>query len=585
MHQSRSLQLLLWGSALVQGLPADQSSSEQDGLEARQAPHDIGFVTFKSKAHTHNFEKREASNDIGFVTFKSDAHTHHYDKREEPSASGPNLGFVTFKMSSKKTVSEGSHADKLSRAAQGLAAKYGSKVPTRSTSENAALRNRANNYNVDSADKPTIKNAAGISQDGTDYSYFVEANFGSEGKKLYMLFDTGSGTTWVMGSGCTTDACTKHNLYGPNDSKTYKDTGEEYSVEYGSGEVAGHFITDTINIGGLELTMPFGVANTTSDQFSQFPFEGILGMSLVDGTWLTNLKKANLIDANVFGVALNRKADGVNDGEVAFGAPNKAKYTGDIAYTSLKSDNSWAIPLDDVLFGGKSAGVKGRLAYIDTGTTFVFGPPDDVAALYKLIPGSKTIDNGETYTVPCDTDGEVAFSFSGKTYTASSKDFITAPNSANICYGSVYGMEFVAGAWLLGDMFLKNVYSVFDMDRRQIGFAARATSSSGSSSSASPSGTSTASPSGSGTSGSATATATSGGSSSAAPTGGAGVGLTPEGPSAGGDSNGGSGSGSGTSPTESAPGSTETPDSAGVRLSAMGIYTSLMCILILGLVM
>lgn len=340
---------------------------------------------------------------------------------------------------------------------------------TRSTSEDPALRNRDNNYHVDSAVKPSVSNAVGIDQDGTDYSYFVEAAFGSEGKKMYMLVDTGASTTWVMGSGCTTSACTKHNTFGPNDSKTYKDTEEGYSVEYGSGEVSGHVVSDSISIAGLEVTMPFGVANVTSDQFSQFPFEGILGLSMVDGTWLTHLKDAKLIDSNVFGIALNRKADGTNDGEVAFGAPNKAKYTGDISYTGLKSGNSWAIPMDDVLFGGKPAGVKGRLAYIDTGTTFVFGPPDDVAALYKLIPGSKTIDNGETYTVPCDTDGEVAFSFSGKTYTASSKDFITAPNTAGTCFGSVYGMEFVPGAWLLGDMFLKNVYSVFDMDRKQIG--------------------------------------------------------------------------------------------------------------------
>ncbi|KAI0852101.1 aspartic peptidase domain-containing protein [Daldinia vernicosa] len=381
-------------------------------------------------------------------------------------------------------------------------------------SDYPAIRNRDNNYHVDTAVKPSVSNAVGIDQDGTDYSYFIEAAFGSEGKKMYMLVDTGASTTWVMGSGCTTGACTKHNTFGPNDSKTYKDTGEGYSVQYGSGEVSGHVVSDSISIAGLEVTMPFGVANVTSDQFSQFPFEGILGLSMVDGTWLTHLKDAKLIDSNVFGIALNRKADGVNDGEVAFGAPNKAKYTGDISYTGLKSGNSWAIPMDDVLFGGNSAGVKGRLAYIDTGTTFVFGPPDDVAALYKLIPGSKTIDKGETYTVPCDTDGEVAFSFSGKTYTASSKDFITAPNTAGTCFGSVYGMEFVPGAWLIGDMFLKNVYSVFDMDQKQIGFAARAASGSGTSSSAGPSGTSTASPSGSSTSGSATATAASAGSSS-----------------------------------------------------------------------
>lgn len=555
MHQSRlSLQLLLWSTALVQGLPTDENSNSHASLENREVSNNMGFVTFNSKSHGNL-------------------------KRDAPSHSNPQLGFVTFKMSSKRSVSRDSHADKLSRVAQNLAAKYGSKVSTRSTSEDPALRNRDNNYHVDSAVKPSVSNAVGIDQDGTDYSYFVEAAFGSEGKKMYMLVDTGASTTWVMGSGCTTSACTKHNTFGPNDSKTYKDTEEGYSVEYGSGEVSGHVVSDSISIAGLEVTMPFGVANVTSDQFSQFPFEGILGLSMVDGTWLTHLKDAKLIDSNVFGIALNRKADGTNDGEVAFGAPNKAKYTGDISYTGLKSGNSWAIPMDDVLFGGKPAGVKGRLAYIDTGTTFVFGPPDDVAALYKLIPGSKTIDNGETYTVPCDTDGEVAFSFSGKTYTASSKDFITAPNTAGTCFGSVYGMEFVPGAWLLGDMFLKNVYSVFDMDQKQIGFAARAASSSGTGSSASPSGTSTTSPSGSSTSGSATATTTSDGSSpTGSPSDGSGVGLVPEDTPA-------AGSGTSSSSTESAPGSTPTTDSSGVRLSAVGVYTSLMCILLIGMIM
>lgn len=351
-----------------------------------------------------------------------------------------------------------------------LAAKYGSEVPARSVSKDSVsvLQDRDNTYSVSNAVEPTVDNAAGIDQDGTDYSYFTKAQFGSEGKQMYMLVDTGASTTWVMGSGCTSPACTKHNTFGPNDSKTYKDSQEVYNVSYGSGDVSGHVVSDTVSVAGLKVTMPFGVANVTSDQFSQFPFEGILGLSMVPGTWLTYIKDAKLIDANIFGIALSRSSDKANDGEVAFGAPNKAKYTGDLSYTSVQSGNSWAIPMDDVLYDGKSVGVKDRLAYIDTGTTFVFGPPDDVAAMYKLIPGSATTDNGRTYTIPCDAEGEVAFAFSGKTWTVSVKDFKTAPTQG-VCFGNVYGHEFVAGAWLVGDMFLKNVYSVFDLDQKRIG--------------------------------------------------------------------------------------------------------------------
>ncbi|KAL7623865.1 hypothetical protein AAE478_005421 [Parahypoxylon ruwenzoriense] len=466
----------------------------------------------------------------------------------------PQLGFVTFKLFQRAPSSKQSLTDKVSKASQNLAAKYGSKESTQSIPEDPSLHYRNNNYNVATAVKPTVSNAIGIDQDGTDFSYFVEAGFGSDNKPMYMLVDTGASTTWVMGSGCTSDACTKHNKFGPNDSKTYKDTGESYSVEYGSGEVSGHVVSDSISIGGLEVTMPFGVANVTSNQFSQFPFEGILGLSMTPGTWLTYVKDAKLIDANVFGVALSRSADGTNDGEIAFGAPNKAKYKGDISYTTIKSGNSWAIPMDDVKYGDQSVGVEGRLAYIDTGTTFAFGPPDDVEAFYKLIPGSSSTD-GQSYSIPCDSDALVSFVFSGKTWSASAKDFKTGPNGDGVCFGNVYGMEFVPGAWLLGDMFLKNVYSVFDADQKRIGFAARAVSSTGSSTK-SAQGTSTTSPTGASTTlGTAISTAT-----AANP----GVGLVPNEPG---------------SSTDTAAGSTPTTESAGGRLEGGVIYASLVCIL------
>ncbi|KAI0181348.1 acid protease [Hypoxylon sp. FL1284] len=474
--------------------------------------------------------------------------------------SGPatDIGFVTFKLVQKQPNVKQSRTYRVSRDSKHLATKYGTEAPARSAQGDSSLHSRDNDYNVVTADKPTADNAVGIDQDGTDYSYFLEAGFGSEGKTLYMLVDTGASTTWVMGSGCTSSACTKHNSFGPNDSKTYNDTGKEYSVEYGSGEVSGHVVSDTVNIGGLKVTMPFGVANVTSDQFSQFPFEGILGLSMVSGTWLTYVKDANLIDASVFGIALARNSDGTNDGEIAFGAPNKAKYTGDVSYTPIKSGNSWAIPMDDVLYDGKSASISGRQAYIDTGTTFAFGPPDDVKALYKLVPGSKSTDNGQTYTVPCDSDATVGFSFSGQTWSVSAKDFASAPNGDGTCFGNIYGMEFVPGAWLLGDMFLKNVYSVFDVDQKRIGFAAKAASDS---SSTSPTATSTSS-------GTATPTASSTGS---------GVGLTPHETS--------TTNAPGTSAADTGPSSSPTGESSGERVQIGSAYALLFCILsVMGMV-
>ncbi|KAI3340398.1 aspartic peptidase domain-containing protein [Ustulina deusta] len=381
-----------------------------------------------------------------------------------PDVDAPSKGFVTFKLVKKATTSDKFKPAITPRSRRGAG---------QDTEDSAAIAERAAGYQIVKAQQSTFKNSAGIDQDGTDYSYFAEVELGSEAKQLYMLLDTGASTTWVMGSTCTSKSCLTHNTFGPGDSKTYNDTGMTYSVEYGTGSVRGNVVEDTLALAGLSVTLLFGVANTTSDQFTQFPFDGILGLATSPDTWLSAVVNAKLIDSNMFGISLSRSSDGTNDGEIVFGALDPDKYTGDITYTSVKSDSAWTIPLDGITISGESAGITGRSAYIDTGTSFVFGPPDDVEAMYKLIPGSSTSD-GSTYTVPCDTDSQVAFTFSGVSWKVSSKDFVSGPNSDGNCTGNIYGIEYVSGGWLVGDVFLKNVYSVFDVDNGRIGFATKA---------------------------------------------------------------------------------------------------------------
>lgn len=369
----------------------------------------------------------------------------------------------------------------VSQIARSLAKKYGSNLPSRTAATEAGrLAGRDNNYSVSKAEKPKQSNSAGIDQDGTDYSYFVEAQLGSDQSPLYMLIDTGASTTWVMGSDCTSKACNMHNTFKADSSKTLKDQAKPFAVEYGSGSVSGSLVTDTVKIAGLSVPMDFGLTNVTSDEFTQFPFEGILGLSIGNGgpqNFLVALKNAKLVDSNVFAVSLSRNADGLNDGEITFGGPNPDKFTGDISYTPVdpKHHGSWAIIMDDAEVNGKPVGVEDKLAYIDTGTTYAFAPAADVKKLYDAIPGAKADDQGVTWTLPCDTKASLALSFGGKMFPVSAKDFMSGPDKDKKCTGSIYGLEVVKGAWLLGDLFLKNVYTVFDMDEARIGFASKST--------------------------------------------------------------------------------------------------------------
>lgn len=316
--------------------------------------------------------------------------------------------------------------------------------------------------------------SAGINQDGSDYSYFATVLVGSNNTPLEMLLDTGAGNSWVMGSMCTSKPCTEHSTFGPDDSETYKLVkGETFEVQYGTGKVKGMLANDTISFAGLKLEMTLGIATETSNDFSSYPMDGILGLSQLKSgnqpNFVETLVAANLLESNVFGVSINRASDGPNEGEINFGAPNPSKYSGSLSYTDVSSnvEADWAIPIDSIGWGGKDSGLTDRVAYLDTGTSFIFCPADEAKAFHALIPGAIERDNA-TYHVPCSTTQPITITFSGVTYNISSQDWV-GPNTNGVCTSNIYGQPVVTEGWLMGDTLLKNVYALFDIDKNRVG--------------------------------------------------------------------------------------------------------------------
>ncbi|KAJ4267301.1 hypothetical protein NW762_003405 [Fusarium torreyae] len=381
-------------------------------------------------------------------------------------------GSVRMDIKQRSPQSSQPVSERAAHQAARLIAKYtGGDVP-----DTNALLKRDNEYDVMEATESKKKHTQGVDQDGTDYSYFVEVEIGSKKKSMYMLIDTGAGSSWVMGTSCSSKACEKHNTFGTDDSDSLDSTDKPFNIAYGSGKVSGVLATDTITVAGMSIEYQFGLTDTTSDQFLDFAFDGILGLAINKGSstnFLEAVAKADELDKNMFCVALNRASDGTNEGEISFGSPNSDKYTGKISYTSIGEDNDWAIEMDDMGYNGEKADVGKVRSFIDTGTSFMFGPPASVKKVHALIDGAESKD-GATYTVPCDSNGNLTVTFSGVDYNISPKDWVSPPDKDGKCTSNLYGLEVVKGAWLLGDTFIKNVYAVFDADERQIGFATSA---------------------------------------------------------------------------------------------------------------
>ena len=120
----------------------------------------------------------------------------------------------------------------------------------------------------------------------------------------------------------------------------------------------------------------------------------------------------------------------------------------------------------------KEAGDKKITAIVDSGTSLMTGPKAEISQLAAAL-GAKPNIMGE-YTVDCslvDQLPDVVFTIGGNEYTIpGSKAVIQAQG---VCLFAFMGMDFPEPGpqWILGDVFMREYYTVFNYVDETIGFA------------------------------------------------------------------------------------------------------------------
>lgn len=315
-----------------------------------------------------------------------------------------------------------------------------------------------------------------VIKDYMNAQYYGEISMGNPEQKFTVIFDTGSSNLWIPSKECSIWNCALHSKFDHGKSSTYVKNGTEFKIQYGSGPVSGYFAKDSVHIAGITVDgQDFAEITDASGLgigYKLGKFDGILGLGFdsisVGGvnSPFHNMVNQGLLDEPVFAFYLGD----MNDGELTFGGIDTSKFTGELNYIPLKSATYWEIELEGVELQGNAVTTV-KSAIVDSGTSLITGPKREVDKLARTI-GATRMPTGQ-YTVPCNaTLPAIDFKLGGQTYTLKGKDFIIDSNG--ICLFAIMPMDIPAPAgplWILGDVFMRKFYTVFNFVDQKVGIA------------------------------------------------------------------------------------------------------------------
>ena len=85
-----------------------------------------------------------------------------------------------------------------------------------------------------------------------DNAYVSEFYVGNPPQKLRGLFDTGSTNTWILNKNTDIGGVAKEFSYDDGASKSGKKLDQRAAIQFGSGSLMGHFMTDDLRLGSCD---------------------------------------------------------------------------------------------------------------------------------------------------------------------------------------------------------------------------------------------------------------------------------------------------------------------------------------------
>jgi len=341
-----------------------------------------------------------------------------------------------------------------------------------------------------------------------------------------VVFDTGSGHLFVPSAECNDEPCKLHKTYSRHLSRSAKlinhdgtvqignpSRHDRISISYGTGDIVGDFVREVVcvnvpaavNVGArgmeeLKTNSPhcttvrvITAMEMTSDPFSMFEFDGVLGLGL-EGLALDpefhffgQMARNNHIEP-VFSFFLS-KYDEIPS-EITFGGHDAKRMSGPLHWVPVASPEQgyWRVLILGIRIGNESIPFcddGSCSAIVDTGTSLLGVPPASLDTLLwktareapegvgrdfdcRSVPGPPIIfDVAGGYEVHVEADG----------YTRRAPTEVpdeTGLKAQSACRASLLPIEMPTlgkNVFIWGAPVLKRHYTSYDSAKQLVGFA------------------------------------------------------------------------------------------------------------------
>uniref|UniRef100_A0A7M4E635 Peptidase A1 domain-containing protein n=1 Tax=Crocodylus porosus TaxID=8502 RepID=A0A7M4E635_CROPO len=325
--------------------------------------------------------------------------------------------------------------------------------------EKGLLEDFVKHHQYDISTKYTRSSASqGVSEPLLNYfdtEYYGTIYIGTPPQEFTVVFDTGSSNLWVPSITCKSPACQNHRRFDPSKSSTYHGTGTSISIQYGTGSMAGVVGSDTVLVSSLIDTNQ-QLALSTSEPgpfFTYSKFDGILGLGL-----------------GFFGFCVSISPNHTGS-MLIFGGTDESYFTGNISWIPVSYQapylcfQSFSIIVDGKVIACES----GCLAIIDTGTSLLAGPASDVSSIQKVTgkcfisDGAMAVNCSDIPSLP-----DVIFVINGIQFPLPPSAYTEQFGQGN-CISSFQAVDM--NLWILGDVFIRAYYTIFDRENNQVGLA------------------------------------------------------------------------------------------------------------------